>query len=103
MSSSTRLAAQGHAQEMEIRGIPVSPGVAIGPALMLDTELFRIPQRFVEPAQADEEVGRLKSALGTAAEEARANQDEVSAKLGQQFGAIFAAHSSMLADAPFRR
>ena len=31
---------------MEIkRGIAVSPGVAIGPALVLDSEWFRIPQR----------------------------------------------------------
>ena len=40
---------------MEIkRGIPVSPGVAIGPALVLDTEWFRIPQRSVEPRQVEE-------------------------------------------------
>jgi len=31
------------------QGIPVSPGVAIGPALVLDTEWFRIPQRLVAP------------------------------------------------------
>ena len=37
---------------MEIkRGIPVSAGVAIGPALVLDTEFYRIPQRTVDPAQ----------------------------------------------------
>ncbi len=42
---------------MEIkRGIPVSPGVAIGPALVVDTEGFRIPQRFIEKKQRKEEV-----------------------------------------------
>ena len=47
---------------MEIkRGIAVSPGVAIGPALVLDTEWFRIPQRIVEPEQVDEEIDRLAS------------------------------------------
>ena len=59
---------------MEIkRGIPVSPGVAIGPALMLDTESFRIPQRFVERGSVPEEIGRLRKALVGAAAQARDN------------------------------
>ena len=37
---------------MEIkRGIAVSPGVAIGPALVVDTEGFRIPKRMIEKKQ----------------------------------------------------
>ena len=42
---------------MEIkRGIPVSPGVAIGPALVLDTEGFRIPR-----ASSTSQTGRPRS------------------------------------------
>ncbi len=53
---------------MEIkRGIAVSPGVAIGPALVLDTEWYRIPQRFIEPDQSQAEVARLQEALNAAA------------------------------------
>ena len=56
---------------MEIkRGIPVSPGVAIGPALVLDTEWFRIPQRYVEGDRLAEEIQRLRQALAAAAREA---------------------------------
>ena len=85
---------------MEIkRGIPVSPGLAIGPALVVDTEGFRIPQRFVEKKQRKEEVARLREALKAAALEARANQEAISAKLGKQYGAIFAAHALLLQDA----
>jgi phosphotransferase system enzyme I (PtsI) len=84
---------------MEIkRGIPVSPGVAIGPALMLDTESFRIPQRFIEPSQVAEEVRRLRQALSLSAQETRENQAEVTNKLGDQFGSIFAAHALMIED-----
>lgn len=84
---------------MEIkRGIAVSPGVAIGPAMVLDTELFRIPQRFVEGDQLAEEVQRLRQALGAAASEARANQQAVSDKLGRQYGAIFGAHAQLVED-----
>ena len=42
------------------RGIAVSTGVAIGPALVLDTEWFRIPQRFIPPEESDAEVDRLR-------------------------------------------
>jgi phosphotransferase system enzyme I (PtsI) len=84
---------------MEIkRGIAVSPGVAIGPALVLDSEWFRIPQRVIAPSQIDSECQRLRQALDQAAAETRANQEAVSAKLGPQYGAIFAAHLLMLTD-----
>jgi phosphotransferase system enzyme I (PtsI) len=84
---------------MEIkRGIAVSPGVAIGPALVLDSEWFRIPQRVIPPNQIDSECQRLRQALAQAAAETRANQEAVTAKLGPQYGAIFAAHALMLTD-----
>ena len=79
---------------MEIkRGIAVSPGVAIGPALVLDTEWFRIPQRFVAADQIEDEVRRLRQALARRRPETRDNQEAVSAKLGPQYGAIFGAHA----------
>jgi phosphoenolpyruvate-protein phosphotransferase (PTS system enzyme I) len=85
------------------RGIAVSAGVAVGPALVLDAEWFRLPQRFIDPDHADREVERLNSALRLAAAEARDNQDAVSAKLGPQYGAIFGAHALMLADVTLAR
>jgi phosphotransferase system enzyme I (PtsI) len=85
---------------MEIkRGIPVSPGVAIGPALVLDTEWFRIPQRFIEgDDRVVDEIQRLRQALAGAAQEARDNQRAISEKLGRQYGAIFGAHALMIED-----
>jgi phosphotransferase system enzyme I (PtsI) len=84
---------------MEIkRGTPVSPGVAIGPALVLDTEGFRIPQRFIEGDRAEAEIVRLREALRAAAREARENQQTVNDKLGKQYGAIFAAHALLIED-----
>jgi phosphotransferase system enzyme I (PtsI) len=72
--------------------------VAIGPALVLDTEGFRIPQRFVEAARLDEEVQRLRDALAAAVGEAQDNQQSVTDQLGRQYGAIFGAHVLMLED-----
>src|ERR1700680_4298075 len=84
---------------MEIkRGIAVSPGVALGPALVLNNEGFRIPRRFVEGDQAATEMERLRAALKVAAAEARTNQQTVSDKVGKQYGAIFAAHAMLIED-----
>jgi phosphotransferase system enzyme I (PtsI) len=84
---------------MEIkRGIAVSPGVAIGPALVLDAEGAHVPRRRIEPFRREAEVSRLRQGLAAAAAEARANQDTVSAKLGSQYSAIFGAHALMIED-----
>jgi phosphotransferase system enzyme I (PtsI) len=80
------------------RGIAVSPGVAIGPALVLDTEGFRIERRTLEPEQRETEVQRLHHALGAAAAEARTQQQKVNAQIGAQYGAIFGAHAMLVED-----
>jgi phosphotransferase system enzyme I (PtsI) len=84
---------------MEIkRGIPVSPGVAIGPALVLDTDWFRIPQRTVAPAAVPEELVRLRQALSAAAAAAREQQQTITDRLGKQYGAVFGAHALLVED-----
>src|ERR1022692_3472014 len=84
---------------MEIkRGIPVSPGVAIGSALVVETEGIRIPRRFIDKTQISAEIERLRQALSEAGADARANQDAISEKLGKQYGAIFAAHAMLIED-----
>src|SRR6478752_3116228 len=89
---------------MEIkRGIPVSPGVAIGPALVLDTDWFRIPQRNVAPAAVPDELGRLRAALAAAAAAAREQQQTITDRLGKQYGAIFGAHALLVEDPTLTR
>jgi phosphotransferase system enzyme I (PtsI) len=79
-------------------GIPVSPGVAIGPALVLDTEGVRIPRRTVPPDQILAEIRRLHEALVRAADDARNRQREVTAKVGKELGKIFGGHAALLED-----
>ena len=77
---------------MEIRrGIPVSPGVAIGPALVLDTEGVRITHQTILPEQVAEEVARLRKALDEAAAEARDTRQRITALHGPAIGNIFGA------------
>lgn len=81
------------------RGIAVSPGVAIGPALVLGAETFRIPQRFVSIDAVDMEVARFRAALESTCREIELNEQLASERLGAQYAAIFSAHLMMARDA----
>jgi phosphotransferase system enzyme I (PtsI) len=81
-----------------LQGIAVSPGVAIGEALVIDNEGFRIPRRFVMRDAVEDEVERLTKAIDSVAGEIDRNRAAISEKLGEDYGAIFAAHLQMLRD-----
>jgi phosphotransferase system enzyme I (PtsI) len=84
-------------------GLAVSAGVAIGPALILERQWFRLPVRFLRPEQASQEVQRFRQALEQAIQEVCQIQQAVTARLGGQYGAIFAAHAQLLTDPHLRR
>ena len=44
-----------------LKGIPVSPGVAIGEVFLLEAEGVRIPRHFITPVKVEWEVQRLSS------------------------------------------
>jgi phosphotransferase system enzyme I (PtsI) len=83
-------------------GIPVAPGVAIGPAFVLNAEAYRIPDRFIARGSYPAEIARFQKALEAAAEEARGRAVELTNVAGAQLGAIFTAHAVMLEDPSFR-
>jgi phosphoenolpyruvate-protein phosphotransferase (PTS system enzyme I) len=80
------------------RGIAVSPGVAIGPAMVLGADVFRIPQRFVSIAVVETELQRFHAALDAICSEIEANEQVAKASIGSQYSAIFAAHLQMARD-----
>ena len=88
---------------LKLQGIAVSPGVTIGEALVLDSEGFRIPRRFVERSAVDTELERLKTAVAETAREIEHNRDAIRAELGEQYSAIFDAHLAMLHDAKLQQ
>ncbi len=82
----------------KLQGIAVSPGVAIGEALVVDNEGFRIPRRFVARDAVEHELERLEHAIVASAGEIERNRDAVARELGEEYAAIFAAHLQMLSD-----
>jgi len=83
---------------VELQGIPVSSGVAIGPALVLDADGYRISRCLIAAEDADEEYARLGRAVDAVSEHLEANRLETSAVAGEQTGDIFAAQLQMLHD-----
>src|SRR5882672_4772416 len=86
----------------KLQGIAVSPGIAIGEALVVDHEGFRIPRRFVARDAVDHELERLDRAVVASGQEIERNREAVSRELGDQYGAIFSAHLQMLRDPRLR-
>ena len=80
------------------RGIAVSPGVAIGPAMVLGTENFRIPHRFVSEHGIEFELTRFQAALDAVSEEISNNEKLARERLGDQYAAIFSAHLMLVRD-----
>ncbi len=83
---------------LKLQGIAVSSGVTIGEALVLDSEGFRIPRRFVARSAVDTELQRLTNAVAESTAEIKKNRDAVRGELGEQYAAIFDAHLAMLHD-----
>ncbi len=86
-----------------LRGIAVSPGIAIGPALVLDPRGPRLPRRAIAAASVDAELERLEQSLELARAEAELAEAEARQRLGPQYADILAAHAQMIADPTLRR
>ena len=84
-----------------LRGIPVSPGVTIGPALILDVTGLRIPPRHSPPQEVDRELERFHRAVEAAVREVNRQKELVTAKLGPESASIFSAHVVLLRDPGF--
>jgi len=83
---------------LKLQSIAVSTGVTIGEALVLDSEGFRIPRRFVARSAVDTELQRLSNAIAESTAEIKKNRDAVREELGEQYAAICDAHLAMLHD-----
>jgi phosphoenolpyruvate-protein phosphotransferase (PTS system enzyme I) len=85
-----------------LQGIAVSPGVAIGEAVIFGNEGFRIARRFLPREVVGDELARLDLAIAAAASEIDLNRQRVAEQLGDDYAAIFSAHLQMLQDPKLR-
>ena len=80
------------------KGIGASPGVAIAPAVVFDTEEFDIPERHVPVDHAQAELDRLRNAVQLSKDEILDLQKRSAERIGKETASIFDFHLGMLKD-----
>ncbi len=80
------------------RGIGVSPGVAVGKALVIEVPRPRVKRDVVDAAQVPLEVARLRQALEVSRRQILEIQDRIAKEVGPQYARIFDAHLLILED-----
>jgi len=80
------------------KGIGVSPGVAIGPAIVVDIEEYDIPQRHVSGEMVQAELARLRKAVSVSKRELLDLRKRTAERIGKQTAGIFDFHLGLLRD-----
>lgn len=84
--------------EILLKGIPASPGIAIGPVFLYRKQAPQIQEKTISPAEADQEVERLNEAMARSQKELRKILEFAQSKLGDQQARIFEAQLMILED-----
>ncbi|MFA5257997.1 MAG: phosphoenolpyruvate--protein phosphotransferase [Opitutales bacterium] len=85
-------------EEVQMRGVAASPGVAHGPAFIFIKKELEISRYFVPPEKREEQVTRLEGALLLTRQQLRTLRCEIEEKLGDKEAQIFDAHQLVLED-----
>jgi phosphotransferase system enzyme I (PtsI) len=81
-----------------LRGTGVSPGVAVGRALVMERDAAPIFRMTLPPERIEDEVRRLEGAIEASREQLRAIKERLSREVGVPHAYIFDAHLLMLDD-----
>lgn len=86
-----------------LTGIAVSPGVAIGPARVVQWTLPVVPHRVIPRGEVEREVARLGEAVAAVREHVEGLRERAEARAGPREAGIFEAQVLMLEDGEFLR
>jgi len=83
---------------IQIFGLPVSRGVAIGRAVLVASSRVDVPHVFVDPARIDEEIDRLLASRDEVAAEFDVLKRDLPADAPQELAALLDVHQMLLQD-----
>jgi phosphotransferase system enzyme I (PtsI) len=81
-----------------IRGIPASPGVAVGPAFVFGDILDEIETRAIGDGEIGSEIERFHRAVALVKDELAGDADRISKELSEEQAGVFLVHSMILED-----
>jgi len=80
------------------KGIPVSPGIAISRAVVVDAEDQPVPRRVIPSQKVEQEHQRLDAAVSKSCADIVRLGEQATAKIGTDLAKIFSFHVSLLQD-----
>ncbi|MDD7578275.1 MAG: phosphoenolpyruvate--protein phosphotransferase [Elusimicrobia bacterium] len=81
-----------------LKGVAASPGVAIGPAVLLPGESFAVTRHYVEPSEVKNEIRKLNTAVQKTLSDLNACEQKVMGELGGEYANLLSAHKLILQD-----
>ena len=84
-----------------MKGIGASPGIAVGPAYLVDRRRVRTPKLRLSPLEVDSELMRLKTAIELSDHQLSEIKDRISQGEGHDHALILEAHRLMVHDPMF--
>jgi len=81
-----------------LKGIPASPGIAIGKAYILEKENFCILEYKIKSEEVEKEIKRFKEAVEESKKQIKEIKEKVKEKIGEREAYIFQAYLSILED-----
>ncbi len=81
-----------------MKGISASPGIAIGPAVLLPTADFAISHQYVENSQVKAEITKFEQALSKTLEDLDAGEKQLQDSLGPEYAHLMSMHKMLLQD-----
>ncbi|MEE9390486.1 MAG: phosphoenolpyruvate--protein phosphotransferase [Candidatus Aminicenantaceae bacterium] len=81
-----------------LRGVGVSPGIAIGEVFLTERVIFTSRKETISHLQVEAELERLKDAIGKTEEQLTRLKDQIKEKIGEDYSFIFEAHLLILKD-----
>jgi len=85
-------------KQIQLKGIPAAPGIAIGKAHVFGTENVVPPERTISTREIPAEIARFKEVLKQTKKEILAIEKKISREMGVEHGRIFSAHLLVLED-----
>ena len=88
-------------KEIELKGVPGSPGVAVGTVFLVKTDDERLVERSINEEDIPREIARFEEALIATRHQVHDIQQKVSSAIGQESASIFDAHLLVVDDRSF--
>jgi phosphotransferase system enzyme I (PtsI) len=96
-----RSAAQARSDIRTYKGVGVSPGIAIGRAIIIEKRIASVYRVPIRDSDVPGEVTRFMESLEKTREELLELKQKVSRSMGDEFASIFEAHAMMVSDPSF--